>query len=768
MTAAAERRHSERRSRQPGGAEQSFFGAAESVDAADAGNGTARSDDLAAGDDDESRFENSLNLAGFEPDDSSFMARQAQRVVVSGQTGFERLYGAFLTARAALGVALMVTLVVASLFGLRPDTAVGVISVVYAALSISMWLLPRFRRLTPSQTPRQPPHQQLKPTSTPTPIAVSAHKPGPRLARLSAAQWLATIGTDLLCFMALHILTPGASLNYAALLVLPVLMAGVLTPRSPALATAAATTLALLGSAWLSVLAGGDGTVQLTQAALAGSGLLVITVLAGELAVRLAREELAARGSLEIARQQARLNRLVIEEMQDGVLVVDRAGRVRAANPAARRLLVPHGMSRAAPFQLRGIAAWAALVTTVERAFGEIAWPAAGRDVLLSFSAGLASPATASEPMWRADPHPAGSGATNGAPAPAPAVSVGGAGAALRAGTERTLRAGERVLRAGEHAALDPTQRPLPNEFERSLRGASERTQRSAERTLRVRVRFTRKREPHAVEEFCVLFLEDVRNMQARSRQDKLAAMGRVSAGIAHEIRNPLAAIAQANALLAEDCLGATQRQLTKMVSDNVERLKRIVDDVMEVAPGIVPDVGVVDATALIMAACADWARAIGIELGPKSVLQVDLPATPVGVSFDAEHLRRVLVNLLDNARRYASSEAGAIHLRLDSRRDDQAFLSIASDGVPIPPEVEPYLFEPFFSTRSGGTGLGLYICRELCERYGASIDYRLRWAGETQRNEFFVDMRRRPLAPLDSRSADSRLLVGLPGDSRP
>ena len=156
------------------------------------------------------------------------------------------------------------------------------------------------------------------------------------------------------------------------------------------------------------------------------------------------------------------------------------------------------------------------------------------------------------------------------------------------------------------------------------------------------------------------------------------------------------------------------------------------------------------------------------IELGAASVLQVDLPAEPVGVSFDAEHLRRVLVNLLDNARRYASLAPGAIHLRLDSRRDDQAFLSIASDGVPIPPEVEPYLFEPFFSTRSGGTGLGLYICRELCERYGASIDYRLRWAGETQRNEFFVDMRRRPLASLDSRSADSRLFVGLPGDSRP
>jgi two-component system sensor histidine kinase PilS (NtrC family) len=117
-------------------------------------------------------------------------------------------------------------------------------------------------------------------------------------------------------------------------------------------------------------------------------------------------------------------------------------------------------------------------------------------------------------------------------------------------------------------------------------------------------------------------------------------------------------------------------------------------------------------------------------------------------VLFDAEHLRRVLVNLLDNALRHASRAPGAIQLRLDSRHEAQAFLSLASDGPPIPPDVEPYLFEPFFSTRSRGTGLGLYICRELCERYGATIDYRLRSVADGQRNEFFVDMQRKALGP--------------------
>ena len=145
---------------------------------------------------------------------------------------------------------------------------------------------------------------------------------------------------------------------------------------------------------------------------------------------------------------------------------------------------------------------------------------------------------------------------------------------------------------------------------------------------------------------------------------------------------------------------------------------------------------------------CDEWARASGVVLGDRSVLRVDIPAEPMGVRFDADHLRRVLVNLLDNALRHASKAPGGIHLRLDSRHADQAFLSVASDGPPITPDVEPHLFEPFFSTRSRGTGLGLYICRELCERYGATIDYRLRAEGSGPRNEFYVDMQRQALDP--------------------
>ena len=105
----------------------------------------------------------------------------------------------------------------------------------------------------------------------------------------------------------------------------------------------------------------------------------------------------------------------------------------------------------------------------------------------------------------------------------------------------------------------------------------------------------------------------------------------------------------------------------------------------------------------------------------------------------------------LHPARRHASDAPQAILLRLDAGHELRVFLSVLSDGEPIPAEVEPFLFEPFFSTRSRGTGLGLYICRELCERYGASIEYRLRPHGGSQRNGFFVDMKRATLSPPET-----------------
>ena len=484
---------------------------------------------------------------------------------------------------------------------------------------------------------------------------------------------LATIGVDLLMFAGL-LTVPGSYLNTLALFAVPVLAAGTLTGRRSALATAAGATLLLLGHELFQW-----DPASLTQTGLGCAGLFAAAWLTSELTARLAREERSARTSLALARQQALLNRLVIEGMEDGVLVVDREGLVRVANPAALSLIEAPRDYRLSAFSLTERAQWRGLREAVAEAFRQGGWPAGGQDLVMARSA-------------------------DGEPA-------------------------------------------LP---------------------LRVRMRFTRRRQQELGESLCVVFLEDIRTLRLRARQDKLAAMGRVSAGIAHEIRNPLSAIAQANALLAEDLADPGQQRLARMVADNVERLRRIVDDVMTAAPGGVERPSpVIDLGRHVRQQVLDWARTNGLRLdGPDARVEVVLPAPGVllPARMEPDHLARVLVNLLDNALHHSPDRPGAVRLSLGlqvrARAGDPpelvrelarrrggpriVLIEVASEGAPIPPETEALLFEPFFSTRSRGTGLGLYICRELCERHGASIEFRRGAEGARLSNRFVV---RLPLA---------------------
>jgi two-component system, NtrC family, sensor histidine kinase PilS len=231
----------------------------------------------------------------------------------------------------------------------------------------------------------------------------------------------------------------------------------------------------------------------------------------------------------------------------------------------------------------------------------------------------------------------------------------------------------------------------------------------------------------------CVVFMEDLREMEARLRTEKLAAMGRMSAAVAHEIRNPLAAITQANALLAEELLPPNQIKLTHMVGHNAKRLARIVDDILDVSraqPLLADPWHLAHAEQVITTMCTDWAAQNGC------TEQLSLPAMQGDstIIFEEEHLRRVLVNLLDNALRYASKHSAAIQVALQLTQAPSSGdvagvvalrLSVWSDAPPIEQGVQRHLFEPFFSSESRSSGLGLYICRELCARHGASIGYR-------------------------------------------
>jgi two-component system sensor histidine kinase PilS (NtrC family) len=237
----------------------------------------------------------------------------------------------------------------------------------------------------------------------------------------------------------------------------------------------------------------------------------------------------------------------------------------------------------------------------------------------------------------------------------------------------------------------------------------------------------------------CVLFLEDRLELEAQLRTEKLAAMGRMSVAVAHEIRNPLSAIAQANALLREDLQDPLQLRLADMIGTHTQRLNRIVDDVLNVvrvpsrpvAPGSVPPILIDNAVQEVL---DEWCGQHQCDL--RMISELTAPACLV--VFDPEHLRRILVNLLDNASRYASHSAHAIQV---STHIEASLLrvSVWSDGVPLDATVHRHLFEPFFSSESRSSGLGLYLCRELAERYSASLNYQRGLRQTREGNDFYL-----------------------------
>ena len=220
-----------------------------------------------------------------------------------------------------------------------------------------------------------------------------------------------------------------------------------------------------------------------------------------------------------------------------------------------------------------------------------------------------------------------------------------------------------------------------------------------------------------------VVFVEDVGRLRAQAQQLKLVALGRLTASIAHEIRNPLSSINHAAELLGEsEPAQAGDERLLTIIRDNVHRLDRIVEEILYLNRRDRAEPEDIDSRAFLEQFVADFCSN---EKVPPDGVVLDV-RTALRMRFDRQHLHQVLWNLLRNAWRHGLKLRGSLRVSL-SPADTPGMLAleVADDGPGVSPLAQVHLFEPFFTTEAQGTGLGLYIARELCEGNGARVEYR-------------------------------------------
>ena len=273
------------------------------------------------------------------------------------------------------------------------------------------------------------------------------------------------------------------------------------------------------------------------------------------------------------------------------------------------------------------------------------------------------------------------------------------------------------VIKLGEHA-------PLPEiEFPGSVQQAL---------AAHLEVRFATVTAGTLQEERSVIFLQDVAKIENQAQQLKLASMGRLTASIAHEVRNPLTAIGHASSLLSEEITNPAQLRLLSIVSENVARMNRMIGDILYLSRRAQSQ-EIIELPGMLAEVKTSFREMHGL---PEGMLQVDVEGK-FRVHFDSLHLREVVINLLANAVRYASGKPGSIRIRAVRATPGRLELHVKDDGPSITPEVRAHLFEPFYTTSSKGTGLGLYLARELCLNNGALLDYEFHRDSQDTREPF-------------------------------
>jgi two-component system sensor histidine kinase PilS (NtrC family) len=232
-------------------------------------------------------------------------------------------------------------------------------------------------------------------------------------------------------------------------------------------------------------------------------------------------------------------------------------------------------------------------------------------------------------------------------------------------------------------------------------------------------------RLPGVLGEATLIFLEDTSVVSRRARDLAQASLARLSASIAHEIRNPLGALSHAAQLLGEsEVLPKQDHRLVEIIRNHTARMNDIVENVLKLSRRERAQIEQVNV--------AEWLRRLASEFReqrtlPESRLRVEAPRSVVEVLIDPTQLEQAVTNLMDNALRHAASDTHqpTITLRLSPIRGHREMaLDIIDDGPGIPLEKRSQIFEPFFSTHKQGSGLGLFLARQLCDANQAPLEY--------------------------------------------
>jgi len=222
-----------------------------------------------------------------------------------------------------------------------------------------------------------------------------------------------------------------------------------------------------------------------------------------------------------------------------------------------------------------------------------------------------------------------------------------------------------------------------------------------------------------------LLFVEDYTQVTEVAQTLKLNALGKLTASIAHEIRNPLTAISHASQLMEDtaDSSASEQQALREIIANNTQRVNEIIENILLLSRRGDAKQEPLDLLAWLRLFIPEYEQ--GQTHGACVTLRA--PESVGTISFDPGHLRRILTNLLDNGVRHGGERTGQFAVTLELTKDrasNRAHMDVIDAGSGVPDTMRDRLFEPFFTTSPQGSGLGLYLCRELCASNNATLSY--------------------------------------------